>query len=184
MLGVRSRDRQAFKLLVSRHQRPIFNFTYRFMGNRADAEDLTQETFLRIWKASGKYQPTAKFTTWLYRIATNLCINKQRANRIRTWFMLPTDPPETKSYDHGNLAYESDIQPTPEDNAIQSERSKTVLKAIYELPTNQRTAIILKVYNEMTYLEISQIMNRSVSAVDSLLIRAKQNLKKKLIDKI
>jgi RNA polymerase sigma-70 factor (ECF subfamily) len=79
-------DKYAFELLVHRHQRSILNFIFRFMGNRPDAEDLTQEVFLKIWKAAGTYRPEAKFTTWMYRIATNLCLNKQRAIYIRRLF--------------------------------------------------------------------------------------------------
>ena len=83
---VRLGNKHAFEVLIRRHQRSVLNFIFRFMGNRTDAEDLTQEVFLRIWKSAGTYKPEAKFTTWLYRIATNLCINKQRAIRIRRLF--------------------------------------------------------------------------------------------------
>ena len=86
---VRLGNKHAFEVLIRRHQQSVLNFIFRFMGNRTDAEDLTQEVFLRIWKAAGTYKSEAKFTTWLYRIATNLCINKQRAIRIRRLFAYP-----------------------------------------------------------------------------------------------
>ncbi len=180
---VRLGNKHAFEMLIRRHQRSVLNFIFRLMGNRIDAEDLTQELFLRIWKAAGTYKPAAKFTTWLYRIATNLCINKQRAIRIRRLFAKSHSEEQRRGSKDSFIIGEGAEFLTPEDRLIDSEQSVQLLNALNELPTSQRLAIVLKIYDEMSYQEISQIMDRSISAVDSLLIRAKKNLRKKLTGK-
>jgi len=180
---VRLGDTHAFEVLIRRHQRSVLNFIFRFMGNRTDAEDLTQEVFLRIWKAAETYKPEAKFTTWLYRIATNLCINKQRAIRIRRLFAKSHSEEQRRGYKDAFIIGEGAERLTSEDHLIDSEQSVQLLNTLNELPTSQRLAMVLKIYDEMSYQEISQIMDRSISAVDSLLIRAKKNLRKKLTGK-
>jgi len=180
---VRLGNKHAFEVLIRRHQRSVLNFIFRFMGNRTDAEDLTQEVFLRIWKVAGTYKPEAKFTTWLYRIATNLCINKQRSIRIRRLFAKSYSEEQRRGSKDSFIIGEGTELLTPEDHLIDSEQSVQLLNALNELPTNQRLTIVLKIYDEMSYQEISQIMDRSISAVDSLLIRAKKNLRKKLTQK-
>ena len=176
-------NKHAFEVLIHRHQRSVLNFIFRFMGNRTDAEDLTQEVFLRIWQAAGTYKPEAKFTTWLYRIATNLCINKQRAIRIRRLFAKSDSQEQRRGFKDAFVIGEGAELLTPEDHLIDSEQSVQLLNALSELPTSQRLAIVLKIYDDMSYQEISKIMDRSISAVDSLLIRAKKNLRKKLTGK-
>jgi len=180
MRRVTGGDKHAFEALVYRHQRPVLNFIFRSLGNRAEAEDLTQEVFLRVWKSAETYKPDAKFTTWLYRIAINLCINKQRALRIRRWFSV-FRPHELKQ-NSGDTFFptEGAETTTAENHLINSEQSRRILNALNDLPASQRLAIVLKIYDGLSYHEISQLMNRSVSAVDSLLIRAKKNLRKKL----
>jgi RNA polymerase sigma-70 factor (ECF subfamily) len=180
---VRLGNKHAFEVLVRRHQRSALNFIFRFTGNHTAAEDLTQELFLRIWKSAGTYKPEAKFTTWLYRIATNLCINKQRAIRIRRLFAKSHAQEQRRgSKDAFSIGKGAELL-TPEDHLIDSEQSVRLLNALNELPTSQRLAVILRIYDEMSYQEISQIMDRSIPAVDSLLIRAKKNLRKKLTGK-
>jgi RNA polymerase sigma-70 factor (ECF subfamily) len=180
---VRLGNKHAFEVLIRRHQRSVLNFIFRFMGNRTDAEDLTQEVFLRVWKAARTYRPDAKFTTWLYRIATNLCINKKRAIRIRRLFAKSHSQEQRQDSKDSFIIDEGAELLTPEDRLIDSEQSVQLLNALNELPTSQRLTIVLKIYDEMSYQEISQIMDRSISAVDSLLIRAKKNLRKKLTGK-
>jgi RNA polymerase sigma-70 factor (ECF subfamily) len=180
MCRVTTGDKHAFETLVYRHQRPVLNFIFRFMGDPTEAEDLTQEVFFRVWKSAGTYKPDAKFTTWLYRIATNLCINKQRALRIRKWLAISQSHEPKQNSEDTFIPVEGAEITTPEDHLIDSEQSLHLLNAINDLPTSQRLAIVLKIYDGLSYHEISQIMNRSVSAVDSLLIRAKKNLRKKL----
>ena len=183
MGSVRLGNRHAFEVLINRHQRSVLNFIFRFLGNRADAEDLTQEVFLRVWKAAGTYKPDAKFTTWLYRIATNLCINRQHAIRIRKLFVQSHVQEQIQNSKDSSIIGESAGILSPEERLIDSEQSVRLLNALNELPTSQRVAIVLRIYDEMSYQEIAQIMDRSVSSVDSLLIRAKKNLHRKLVEK-
>ena len=183
MGSVRLGNRHAFEVLINRHQRSVLNFIFRFLGNRADAEDLTQEVFLRVWKAAGTYKPDAKFTTWLYRIATNLCINRQHAIRIRRLFVQSHIQEQIQNSKDSSIIGESAGILSPEERLIDSEQSVRLLNALNELPTSQRVAVVLRIYDEMSYQEIAQIMDRSVSSVDSLLIRAKKNLHRKLVEK-
>ena len=183
MGSVRLGNRHAFEVLINRHQRSVLNFIFRFLGNRADAEDLTQEVFLRVWKAAGTYKPDAKFTTWLYRIATNLCINRQHAIRIRKLFVQSHVQEQIQNSKDSSIIGESAGILSPEERLIDSEQSVRLLNALNELPTSQRVAVVLRIYDEMSYQEIAQIMDRSVSSVDSLLIRAKKNLHRKLVEK-
>jgi RNA polymerase sigma-70 factor (ECF subfamily) len=180
MRRVTAGDKHAFEALVYRYQRPVLNFIFRFLGDQAEAEDLTQEVFLRVWKSAETYKPDAKFTTWLYRIAINLCINKQRAMRIRRWFSV-SRPHELKQNSGDTFFPTEGVETTTAENhLINTEQSRRILNALNDLPTSQRLAIVLKIYDGFSYHEISRLMNRSVSAVDSLLIRAKKNLRKKL----
>jgi len=94
MARIGAGDRYAFEILVRRHQRAVLNFIYRFIGDRSEAEDLAQEVFLRVWQSAPTYKPTARFTTWLYRITANLCINKHQSERIKKLFMIPFARPE------------------------------------------------------------------------------------------
>jgi RNA polymerase sigma-70 factor (ECF subfamily) len=180
---VRLGNKHAFEVLIHRHQRPVLNFTFRFMGDPTEAEDLTQEVFLRVWKSAGAYRPDAKFTTWLYRIATNLCINKQRAIRIRRLFAQSHPQEERQGFKDAFIIGKGAELLIPKDRLIDSEQSFQLSNALNELPTSQRLAIVFKIYDDMSYQEIAQIMDRSISAVDSLLIRAKKNLRKKLTGK-
>lgn len=180
---VGKKDKYAFETLVRRHQRSVLNFIYRFLGDHIEAEDLTQEVFLRIWKSAATYQPDAKFTTWLYRVATNLCINKQRTLHIRKWFSISQSQKQKQDSAIPFIPVENAGPATPENQLVDDERTRQLLDAFGDLPTNQRSAMILKVYHGLSYQEIAQIIDRSVSAVDSLLIRAKKNLRKKLTEK-
>ena len=180
MCRVTAGDKHAFEALVHRHQRPVLNFVFRFLGDRAEAEDLTQEVFLRVWKSAKTYKPDAKFTTWLYRISINLCINRQKTLRMRRWFSVPEPPEQKQSSEEAFYPTEGSETATAENHLINSEQSRRLLNALNDLPTSQRIATVLKIYDGLSYQEISQLMNRSVSAVDSLLIRAKKNLRKKL----
>jgi len=175
-------DKRAFEALLHRHQSAILNFIFRFTGSRADAEDLTQEVFLSVWRAAKTYRPDAKFTTWLYRIARNRCINKQRANRIRKLFVRSRLQEAQANPGNPFFGGKGVDRLTPEDRLIYLEQTGQLLNAINALPTSQRIAIILKICDEMSYQEIAHIMDRSVSAVDSLLIRAKKNLHKNLMN--
>jgi RNA polymerase sigma-70 factor (ECF subfamily) len=136
--------------------------------------------FLRVWKSAATYKPEARFTTWLYRIAANLCINRQRSLKIRKWFSLSDSESAPARSDGASVSAVPDTASTPEDDLLRSERSQAVRTALDALPASQRLAVVLKIYDGLSYHEISRILGRSVPAVDSLLIRAKKNLRKKL----
>ncbi len=170
-------DDGAFEILVGRHEASVLNLIYRFIGDRSQARDLAQEAFIRVWQSAKTYEPTAKFTTWLYRITANLCFNELKSSRRKKWFQfLRSDiddatPTEDALPDHS---------PSPEDVLLNKERSHQIAEALQNLPDNQRMADILKRYDDLSYEEIGRVMGCSVSAVESLLVRAKKTLPKKL----
>jgi RNA polymerase sigma-70 factor (ECF subfamily) len=180
MARVKKGDRDAFATLVQSHQDSVLNFIWHFMGDRTEAEDLAQESFLRVWKSAATYKPRAKFSTWLYRIVTNLCINRHRALKSRNLFSISSSP-KYKPDMLGVLESEPGANlVTPEDLLLKAEQYHQIFDALDTLPSAQRLAIVLKTNQGLSYSEISQIMDRSVSAVDALLIRAKKNLRKKI----
>jgi len=177
MLQIAKGDEHAFEILVERHQASLLNLIYRFIGDRTKSQDLAQEVFLSVWQAAGSYKPKAKFTTWLYRIAANLCLNELKASRRKKWlrfFQADTDEQRVGGEDF------SDGSPSPEDLLLARERSRQITAALQSLPENQRMALVLKRYEDLSYEEIARILNCSVAAVESLLVRAKKNLQEKL----
>ena len=135
------------------------------------------EKLERVWQTAKSYEPKAKFTTWIYRIATNRCLNELKSARRRKWF-----PFHRSDEDSENAIEEtfSDGSPTAEDLLLSRERNRRITEALQSLPENQRMALILKRYDDLSYEEIAGILNCSVSAVESLLVRAKRNLQEKL----
>jgi RNA polymerase sigma-70 factor, ECF subfamily len=177
MARIAKGDNDAFEILVARHQTSILNLIYRFIGDRTQAKDLAQEVFIRVWQAAKTYKPEARFTTWIYRIATNVCFNELKSARRRKWFSFH------RSDEDGEHALEetlADRAPSAEDILLERERSRQISDALRSLPDNQRMALILKRYDDLSYAEIAQIIGCSVSAVESLLIRAKRTLQEKL----
>lgn len=172
-------DEYAFQILVNRHQASVLNLIYRFMGDRVKAEDLSQETFFQVWRAAKNYQRKSKFTTWLYRICANLCLNEIKSARRKRWLQFFQNSSDTNRRDDETLI---DASPGPEDLLLARERSQQITAALQALPENQRMALVLKRYDNLSYKEISRILGCSVPAVESLLVRAKrilqQNLKK------
>jgi RNA polymerase sigma-70 factor, ECF subfamily len=177
MARIAQGDEYAFEILVHRHQTAILNFIYRFIGDRTQAKDLAQEVFLRVWQAAKSYEAKAKFTTWVYRIASNLCLNELKSARRRRWFQFLQSDEESGKTIEENL---SDDSPSAEDNLLAKERTCQITEALQGLPEKQRIAMILKRYDDLSYEEISRVLGRSVSAVESLLARAKGTLQKKL----
>ncbi len=177
MARVAKDDDEAFEILVTRHQTSVLNLIFRFVGDRTQAKDLAQEVFLRVWQAAKRYKPEAKFTTWMYRIATNLCLNELKSAHHKKWFQF------FRSDANDEIRPEEavpDRSPSPEDTLLTRERSRRVAGVLLGLPQNQRMALILKRYDELSYEEIARIMGCSVSAVESLLVRAKRTLREKL----
>lgn len=166
-------DREAFGVLVERHYRAIVRFNHRFLAtaDRGTAEDLAQQAFLGAWRYAPTFQPRAKVVTWLFRIATNTCLNYRRSEQLRT--TVPQDLRESSARGEG-LVDPADVA------AETSERSQQVRAAIAGLPPHHRAAIVLRYFHEFSYAEIAEIMQTSPSAVDSLLHRAREALRARL----
>ena len=177
MARVAEGDEDAFEILVNRHQSSILNLVYRFIGDRTQAKDLAQEVFIRVWQSAKSYEPKAKFTTWIYRITANLCFNELKSSRRKKWFSFNRPDEDGEHTFEETLA---DSTPSAENILLEKERSRQISDALQGLPENQRMALILKRYDDLSYQEIAQIIGCSVSAVESLLVRAKRALKEKL----
>jgi RNA polymerase sigma-70 factor (ECF subfamily) len=177
MTRIAKGDADALEILVNRHQTSVLNLIYRFIGDRTQAKDLAQEVFIRVWQAAKTYRPEAKFTTWIYRIATNVCFNELKSARRKKWFQF------LRFGDQHEETIEDtyiDGSPSPEDLLLAKERNRQISDALQSLPDNQRMALILRRYDDLSYEEIARILNCSISAVESLLVRAKRTLQEKL----
>jgi RNA polymerase sigma-70 factor (ECF subfamily) len=177
MARIAEGDDSAFENLVHRHQTSILNLIYRFIGDRTQAKDLAQEVFIRVWQAAKTYKPEAKFTTWLYRITANLCLNELRSSRRKKWFSFNWSDEDGEHTIEKTL---SDGAPSAEDILLEKERSRQISDALQSLPDNQRMALVLKRYDDLSYQEIAKVIGCSVPAVESLLVRAKRTLQEKL----
>jgi RNA polymerase sigma-70 factor (ECF subfamily) len=177
MARIAEGDQDAFEILVNRHQTSILNLIYRFIGDRTQAKDLAQEVFLRVWQSAKSYEPKAKFTTWICRITANLCFNELKSSRRKKWFQFLRFGEDQENTIEEILI---DPSPSPEDLLLFREQSRRISDALQSLPDNQRMALILKRYDDLSYQEIAKILGCSVSAVESLLVRAKRTLQEKL----
>jgi RNA polymerase sigma-70 factor (ECF subfamily) len=178
MMRVKAGDQSAFKAIVERYQRRVINVGYRFLGNREDAEDVAQETFLRLYLSARSYKPRAELFTYLYSIATHLALNQLRKKKRLRLFSLD------QSGRNGEVEIDREVPADPADQPDQSleraEREAVVRRALDTLPAAQKTAVILSRYEGLSYKQIAEVMDISVSAVESKLHRAKQTLRKKL----
>ena len=178
MLRIKNGDQQAFQELVERHKLSVLDLCLRFTNNKEDAEDLAQDVFIRIFQAAPGYEVKAAFTTWLYRITVNHCLNYQRRKKILHFFSLD----HGKNSHHQSQGYIPDFaaKERPDVELEKREVQQIVQKAIQSLPENQKAALILYRYHDLSYKEIAEVLDTTVSAVESRLHRAKENLKKKL----
>lgn len=177
MTRVSRGDTESFTVLLQRHRSPVLNYFVRMVRDRALAEDLTQEVFLRVYQARERYQPEARFTTWLYRIATNLALN---ALRDRKSERVAEAPERQEGEEGGILDRTPDDRPTVEQQMVESDRQRLIREAIEHLPENQKAAVILHKYQEVDYRQIASVLKVSESAVKSLLFRAYENLRVRL----
>jgi RNA polymerase sigma-70 factor (ECF subfamily) len=178
MLDVKAGDETSFALLLQRYRSPLVNFLYRMVRNREQAEDLAQEVFLRVYRARKDYVPSAKFTTWLFRIATNLALNSVRDTRYQR-MEVSLDAPVTADAEEGEerTLDVAEKNPNIEQHLIEEARKEMIRHAIDKLPEKQRAAVLLHKYQELDYGEISKILNCSESALKSLLFRAYESLR-------
>ena len=179
MLDVKAGDEQSFELLLRKYRTPLVNFLYRMVRNTAVAEDLAQEVFLRVYRARREYAPSAKFTTWMFRIATNLALNSVRDNRHRQMEISIDQTMDTGEDEQPPLEV-PDRTPTVEQELVARSRAEMIMKAIHTLPEKQRAAVLLHKYQEMDYDEIARVLECSESALKSLLFRAYESLRAEL----
>ena len=176
MLQVRAGDAQSFELLLVRHRNPVVRYLTRMTGNQAVAEELAQEVFLRVYRARDRYEPTAKFTTWLYRIATRLALNSIRDHKPERYMRSLDD----SGVDDGPTLEAVDGRATREQELLAEAGLAVVRNAIAELPEKQRAAVLMHKYEELDYQQIAGALDCSVSAVKSILFRAYQRLRTEL----
>jgi RNA polymerase sigma-70 factor (ECF subfamily) len=175
MLRVKDGDGASFAILLEKHRSPVIHFLYRMVQNQAIAEELAQEVFLRVYRSRATYEPTAKFTTWLFRIATHLALNSLRDRKNeRTQERLDEHTEEMP------VRQLSDGKPSVEQAMLYRAKFEEVRQAIAALPEKQRAAVLMHKYEEMEYSQIAKVLNCSESAVKSLLFRAYESLRARL----
>ena len=175
MLRVRQGDTHCFTLLLERHRASVIRFLYRIVQNQAIAEELAQEVFLRVYKSRASYEPSAKFTTWLFRIATHLALN---------WLRDCKGEKNSESLDlaleEGATRQVPDRKPTIEERMLRESRFQEIRGAISALPGKQRAAVMMHTYQELEYSQIASVLGCTDSAVKSLLFRAYESLRSQL----
>ena len=188
MLRVKAGDADALIPLVERYRTPLVHFLYRMVHDAATAEELAQEVFLRVYRARSSYKPRAKFSTWLFKIATNVALNSLRDGRLRRTREVPAGSNATRNpkwneaaaEERERLADVADARPTMEQYLMERERLAVIRRAVEELPEKQRLAVLLHKYQETDYKEIAEILECSESALKSLLFRAYEALRVRL----
>src|SRR6202161_2019928 len=178
LLRVKAGDHSAFDYLVQKYRRPLVSFMYRLARNTAAAEDLAQEVFLRVYRSRQTYEASAKFTTWLYRIATNLAVNHARDTRKeRPEVTVSLDEPDEET---GTTMDVADSNVSVEKAMWRRERMLAIRKRVEALPERQRLAVIMHKYQQMDYKQIADVLKLSESATKSLLFRAYETLREQL----
>jgi len=176
MARVARGGQDAFEVLLDRYGDSVVTFCYAFVRNREAAEDLGQETFLRVYRSAARYRPLAKFTTWLYRIAANLCINELKKGKLRRAVSLDepagSDPDGTRIVER----IASDVR-QPLSEAEMREAHRLVGKAIERLPEDQRATIVLVEHHNLSYREIADVLGVTVSAIKMRVKRARETLR-------
>jgi len=175
MVRVKEGDGASFAVLLEKHRGPVIHFLYRMVQNQAVAEELAQEVFLRVYRSRATYEPTAKFTTWLFRIATHLALNSLRDGRNERL-------QESLDSESGEPAARQlfDRRPSAEAVLVNQVRREEIRQAVADLPEKQRAAVLMHKYQEMEYSQIAKVLNCSESAVKSLLFRAYETLRARL----
>jgi RNA polymerase sigma-70 factor (ECF subfamily) len=178
MLLVKRGDSSAFGQLVDKYKQPVMNLAYRMLRDLTEAEDLAQNVFIQVHKSASRYEVSAKFSTWLFTITRNLCLNE-----IRRRSRHPTDPLEPnypEQEDQPSRQFEDPKTASPPDCLLHGELEQKIDQALAELPENQRTAILLCRQDELSYEDIAEVIGCSISATKSLIHRGRETLKQKL----
>jgi RNA polymerase sigma-70 factor, ECF subfamily len=180
MLELRSGNMAGFDFLIQKYRKPIVHFMYRMVHNQAVAEELAQEVFLRVYRSRETYRAEARFSTWLYRIATNLGVNHARDTRHeRTAATVYLDETDSET---GTTPDVADTTPSAESNLLRRERLNAIRQHVLALPERQRMAVLMHKYEGLDYRQIGDVLKLSESATKSLLFRAYQTLRDKLKD--
>lgn len=178
MLELRAGNMAGFDFLIQKYRKPIINFMYRMVHNQAIAEELAQEVFLRVYRSRETYRAEARFSTWLYRIATNLAVNHARDTRHeRNASTVYLDEPDSETGTSPDVA---DSTPGAEAEMLRRERMNSIREHVMALPERQRMAVLMHKYEGMDYRQIGDVLKLSESATKSLLFRAYQTLREKL----
>ncbi len=178
MVAFQQGNTTAFDQLLDKYQRPIVNFIYRFVNNSAEAEELAQEVFLRVYRARHTYEPKARFAAWIYRIATNLSIKEAgRKRRMPMWGNHHNSGDDTAS----DEAAFRDPVPNAEERLISSELGEVIRGAIGSLPPNEKVALLLRRYEELSYKEIAEIMSCTEAAVKTYIHRGKLHVRDRIL---
>jgi len=175
MLRVRDGDTESFTLLLERHRSPVIHFLYRMVQNQSVAEELAQEVFLRVYRSRANYEPSAKFTTWLFRIASHLALNWIRDRRHERG----QESLDVETAD-GMVRQVYDRRASVEQSMVRESKFEEIRRAIQSLPDKQRAAVLMHKYEEMEYTQIAAVLECSESAVKSLLFRAYESLRARL----
>jgi len=178
MLRVKRGDCAAFAELVEKYKQPVLNFIYRTLRDETEAEDLAQNVFLQVYKSRSRYRRTAKFSTWLFTIARNLCLNELRRRSRHPAESI--EETHTDNEDQPQRQYEDKSQMAPPEQLLHGELAQKIEAALAELPENQRSAILLCRQDELSYEEIAEVLDCSLSATKSLIHRGRETLKEKL----
>ncbi|MCX6884316.1 MAG: sigma-70 family RNA polymerase sigma factor [Verrucomicrobia bacterium] len=178
MMKVKEGDMTAFAELADKYKQPVINLAYRMLRDLAEAEDLAQAAFLQVYRSAARYEVSSKFSTWLFTIARNLCLNE-----IRRRSRHPADSMDAPGIDGGDspqAQFEDRRTSSPPDLLLESELERMVGEAIADLPETQRSALLLCQQDELSYEEISAILGCSLSATKSTIHRARETLKQRL----
>jgi RNA polymerase sigma-70 factor, ECF subfamily len=175
MLRFQAGEEGAFKMLFEAYRGPLLNFIYRHVQDKRIAEELTQEVFIRVYKSAGTYRPEAMFSTWVYRIATNICLNELRTGRHKyeVEFKGPDEHDDCMQYD----PVDERTRVKTDENMVSAHQQQLVQKALHKLPKKQRLALIMSIYDQLSYREIGQRLGCSEAAVKSIIHRSKLALR-------
>ena len=176
MERIKGGDMDAFRDLVEAHQKRVVGTITRMLNDETEAEDLAQQVFVRIWKSAARWEPTAKFTTWLYTILRNLVFNECRRRSRHPTHSLDA---AIEDQDHPQQFADANVK-APDTAMLDTEMQDAIERAIQELPEAQRMAVIMRRYQDVSYEEIGEVLDLTVPAVKSLLFRARTDLREKL----
>ena len=167
-------DTSAFEKVIERHQALVAGTAARMLGSNSDVEDIAQQVFIRVWKSARRYVPRAKFTTWLLKITRNLVFNELRRAKRRAQVPLQSEPGAEE------IPLKDETNPAPDASLLEDELQRAIEEAITQLPESQRMALVLRRYEQLSYEEISEVLDLSVPAVKSVLFRARTELRTRL----